>query len=78
MSKVQAYQEAFRIHAAAQKAASDAVQEIYNISNAISNSLRSFMGWQFNMDINRRQGRFDPKSQVDLDKWPSADQLKTS
>lgn len=69
------YQKAFREHQAAKKAASEAVQSIYNISNAISRDLRSFIGWQFGPDIGGSRTRYDPKAQVDLATWPTADQL---
>jgi hypothetical protein len=76
LNAVKAYQDAFKAHAAAHKVASDTVRDIHNISSALSHSLRSFMGWQFNMRIDDKHERYDPKSRVDLDTWPTADRLR--
>jgi hypothetical protein len=75
MDHVKAYQDAFRSHAAAHKEASDAVRGIHQISSALGN-LRSFMGWQFNMKIDDKHERYDPKSQIDLNKWPTSERLR--
>lgn len=76
MSAVQTYQEAFRTHEEAKNAVKAKVKVVEAISSAMQWHLRSFLGFNFNIQIDKARERFDPKGRVNVDEWPSAEELK--
>lgn len=76
MSPVQAYQEAYRANETARKAVAERVAVVNSISSAVTYHLRSFLGFNFNIQIDGIRERFDPKGRVDVAAWPSADELR--
>jgi hypothetical protein len=73
---IQTYQEAFRKNQATRSAVAAKTKVLSDISDSINYHLRSFLGFNFNIQIDSKHERYDPKGRVDINEWPSADELK--
>ncbi|MEQ5796382.1 hypothetical protein LZ686_17270 [Paracoccus sp. NFXS7] len=70
------YQQAYREFKAARSAAIAMAENIGKINDALRYDLRSFIGYNFNIDIQPRSGvRYNEKSRVAMTDWPSSEQM---
>jgi hypothetical protein len=76
MSAVETYRSAYKANTAARTAVKEKVKLMGEISDGIRYHLRSFLGFNFDISIDNKHERFDPKGRVAIDQWPSASELK--
>lgn len=70
------YQQAYRDFKAARGAAIEMAEAITKINDAMRYELRAFIGFNFDVDIEPRRGRYNEKGRIDIAKWPSSEEMR--
>lgn len=76
-NSVSEYLEAVKEHEAAKAKASELVQFISNVADALRYDLRSFCALTYSINIDHsHSSRPDPRRRADMARWPTSEEIK--